>query len=259
MTFHDLHIPGQPFVLANAWDTGTAKLLAGLGAKAIATSSAAHAFTLGRTDGKITLDEALKHATALAGALDVALAVDFEDGFAEGPADFAGILTRVAATGAAGISIEDWRRDGVPYPFEVAVARIEAAAEACRAQGLHLTARADGVMHGAYDVAEGIRRLTAFAEVGADCLYAPVLPDDDAIRRVVAIGPPVNVLAIGRTLEHDLPHYAELGVARVSLGSTMMRMTQRAILDAAGPVLAEGRITALRHASPAEEVDRLLD
>ena len=259
MTFHDLHVPGDPFVLANAWDRGTARLLEGLGAKAVATSSAAHAFTLGRTDGKVTLDEALEHAAALAGAVEVPLAIDFEDGFAAAPEDFDGIVGRVAATGAAAISVEDWDWQGGPYPFDAAIARIEAAAAACRAHGVHLTARADGVMHGAYDVAEAVRRLTAFAAAGADCLYAPVLPGDDAIRSVVAIGPPVNVLAAGRTLGADLSHYAALGVARVSLGSTLCRLAQRALLDAAGPLLAEGRITALRHEPPAREVDRFLD
>ena len=259
MTFHDLHVPGEPFVLANAWDRGTARLLAGLGARAVATSSAAHAFTLGRADGKVTLDEALSHAAALAASVDVPLAIDFEDGFAAGPSDFPGILDRVAATGAAGISIEDWTWEGGAYPFEAAVARIKAAASAARERGIHLTARADGVMHGAYDVSEAVRRLAAFAKAGADCLYAPVLPDDEAIRAVVAIGKPVNVLAAGGTLERDLDHYAALGVARVSLGSTLARVAQRAVLDAAGPLLSEGRITALRHASPARAVDRFLD
>ncbi|MGR3540400.1 MAG: isocitrate lyase/PEP mutase family protein [Hasllibacter sp.] len=258
MTFHELHVPGDPFVLANAWDRGTAKLLEGLGARAVATSSAAHAFTLGRVDGKVALDEALDHAADLAGAVDVPLAIDFEDGFARGPAEFDAVLSRVAATGAAAISVEDWDR-AAPYPFEEARARIEAAARACRAHGIHLTARADGVMHGVHDVAEAVRRLTAFAEAGADCLYAPVLPDDEAIRAVVAIGRPVNVLAAGKTLEADLSHYAALGVARVSLGSTLARLAQRAVLDAAGPLLSEGRITGLRHAPPAAEVDRFLD
>ncbi|WP_106160284.1 isocitrate lyase/phosphoenolpyruvate mutase family protein [Hasllibacter halocynthiae] len=258
MNLRDLHVPGDSFVLANAWDRGTARLFEGLGAKAVATSSVAHAFTLGRTDGAVTLDEALGQAAALAGAVDVPLAIDFEDGFARVPEDFVGIVARAAATGAAGISVEDHRRDAAPYPLEEAVARVGAAAAACRAQGLHLTARADGVMHGAYDVAEAVRRLTAFAGAGADCLYAPALPDDDAIRRIVAIGPPVNVLAAGDALGSDLAHYAALGVARVSLGSTPMRLVQRTLLDAAAPLLGEGRITALRHAPPADEVDRFL-
>ena len=258
--FADLHRPGDPFVLVNVWDAGTARLAEGLGAKAVATSSAAHAFTLGRTDGGVTLEEALDHSAALAAAVSVPLAIDFEDGFAEAPEDVAANVRRAAGTGAAGVSVEDWRRTGGgTYDAGLAADRIAAAAEASRAAGLHLTARADGVMHGAYDVAEAVRRLSAFADAGADCLYAPVLPDAGALAEVVAIGRPVNGLAAGRWLEWNVADWSSAGVARVSLGSSLARYVQRAILDAAGPMIAEGRLTALRHDAPAHEVDRFLD
>ena len=258
-TFADMHRPGAPFVLVNVWDVGTARLAEGLGAKAIATSSAAHAFTLGRTDGGVTMDEALAHARALAEAVSIPLAIDFEDGFAEGPDEVAANVGRAAETGAVGVSIEDWRRvGGGAYDALLAAERIAAAAETARASGLHLTARADGVMHGAYDVAEAVRRLSSFAGAGADCLYAPMLPDEVALAEVAAIGRPVNALAAGRWIDWDLPDWAAAGVARVSLGSTLARYAQRAILDAARPMIADGRLSALRHGSPASEVDRYL-
>ena len=257
--FADLHRPGEPFVLVNVWDAGTARVAEGLGAAAIATSSAAHAFTLGRTDGGVTLDDALGHAAILARAVSIPLSVDFEDGFADAPERIADNVRRVAETGASGVSVEDWRREGGgAYDAGLAAERIAAAAEAARVAGLHLTARADGVMHGAYDVAEAVRRLAAFAEAGADCLYAPVLPNGGALAEVVALGRPVNGLAAGRWLDWDLDDWAAAGVVRVSLGSSLARHVQRALMDAAIPVVAQGRLSALRHRPVADEIDRLL-
>lgn len=257
--FSDLHRPGAPFVLVNVWDVGTARLAEGLGAMAIATSSAAQAFTLGRTDGGVTLDECLAHAAALADAVSVPLAIDFEDGFAERPEAVAANVGRAAATGAAGISIEDWRGDGGgAFEPTLAAERIAAASEAARATGLHLTARADGVMHGAYGVDAAVRRLDAFARAGADCLYAPVLPDEGALAEVVALGRPVNGLAAGDWLRWDLSDWARAGVARVSLGSTLARFAQRTLLDAVRTLIDDGRLTALRHKPVADEIDRFL-
>ena len=257
--FADLHRPGEPFVLINVWDAGSARVAEGLGAAAVATSSAAHAFTLGRIDGGVTLEEALGHAAMLARTVSIPLSIDFEDGFAEAPDGVAANVRRAAETGAAGVSIEDWRREGGgTYDAGLAAERIAAAVEAAHAAGLHLTARADGVMHGAYDVAEAVRRLAAFAEAGADCLYAPVLPDDAALAEVVALGRPVNGLAAGRWLDRDLADWAAAGVARVSLGSSLARFLQRALMDAAGPLIAGGRLSALRHDPVADEIDRLL-
>jgi 2-methylisocitrate lyase-like PEP mutase family enzyme len=257
--FHDLHRPGEPFVLVNVWDRGTARLAAGTGARAVATSSAALAFTLGRPDGGATLEDTLAHAEALAGAAGIPLAIDFEDGFAEAPSDVARNVARAAETGAAGVSVEDWRRDGSgAYGGAEAVERVAAAVEAARAAGLHLTARADGVLRRAYDVAEAVRRLSAFAEAGADCLYAPMLPDEGAMAEVVAIGPPVNALAAGPWLDWDLSRWAGAGVARVSLGSTLASLVQRAALDGARAA-AEGRLPALAHATPAREIAPMLE
>lgn len=255
--FADLHVPGDPFILANAWDAGSAKVLAALGARAVATSSAAHAFTLGRTDGQVTLDEALDHARTLAEAVSVPVAIDFEAGFGATPEDVAEAVRAAAGTGAAGISIEDW--DGTrPYDRSEAVDRLAAAAEAARDTDLHLTARADGVMHGAYDMAEALARLSAFADAGADCLYAPLVPDWAALAEVVAIGRPVNALAAGPWLAYDLEAFAKAGVARVSLGSSLARALQRDLVARAGPLLASGRITALSHDSVAARIDAMM-
>ena len=257
--FHELHRPGRPFLLVNVSDAGTARVAAALGAKAIATSSAAHAFTLGRHDGGTTLDEALEHAAALAAATPLPLAIDFEDGFAATPEGVAANVRRAAGTGAAGVSVEDWRRDGAgAYGAAEAAERVAAAAEAARAAGLHLVARADGVMHGAYGVPEAVRRLRAFAEAGADCLYAPALPDAAALAEVVALGRPVNVLAAGPWLEWDMARFAAAGVARVSLGSALARRLQRTLLDALGPALAEGRLAPLEAPGTAAAIDAML-
>lgn len=253
--FHDLHRPGEPFVLVNVWDRGTARVAAGLGARALATSSAAHAFALGRSDGGVTLDEALAHAADLAAATDLPLSVDFEDGYAREPEGVARNVARVIETGAAGVSIEDWDR-GAPHDFALAVDRIAAAAGA--KGDLVLCARADGVMYGAYDVAEAVRRSAAFAEAGADVLYAPVLPDAGALAEIVALGKPVNGLAAGAWLDWTLDDWAAAGVARVSLGSSLARRLQRTLLDTLEPMLGRGDLPALRHASAAAEIDKHL-
>lgn len=257
MTFHDLHRPGEPFVLINVWDAGGARVAAGLGARALATSSAAHAFTLGRPDGGVTLGDVLEHAGRLAAASDLPLAIDFEDGFAAEPEGVAANVARAAETGAAGVSIEDWRRDGSgAHDAGLATERIAAAAEAARAAGLHLTARADGVMRGAYDAGEAVRRLSAFAGAGADCLYAPMLPADAALAEVVGLGPPVNALAAGPWCR-PLAEFAALGVARVSLGSTLASLTQRALFDGARAAVS-GDLGALAHPSPDGEIAPML-
>ena len=258
-TFRDLHRPGAPFVLVNVWDAGTARVAAGSGAVAIATSSAALAFTLGRRDGGATLGDTLAHATTLAAATDLPLAIDFEDGFAPDPAGVAANVARAAETGAAGVSVEDWCRDGTgAHDATLAAERVAAAAEAAHASGLHLTARADGVLRRAYDTAEAVRRLTAFAEAGADCLYAPMLPDAGALAEVVAIGRPVNALAAGPWLDWDLARHAEAGVARVSLGSTLSGVAQRAVLDGTRAAV-EGRFPALAHDASGRDVDAMLE
>lgn len=263
MSFRGLHTPGDPFILANAWDVGSAKMLAALGAPAIATSSAAHAFTLGRPDGGlVSRDEALAHAEDLVAAVNVPVSGDFENGFGHDPDTCAETVRLSAEIGLAGISIEDAAvPDDRAYPFDEAVARIRAAAAAARALpgDFILVARADGVMNGHYDIDEALRRIRAFDEAGADCLYVPMPKTMDDLSRVIAAtGKPVNVLVAGPYAKHSRADYAAMGAARLSLGSALARVTHRAILDAGQAMFGEGDFSPLSAAMPGADVDKLL-
>lgn len=263
MSFRDLHQPGKPFILANAWDAGSAKMLAALGAPAIATSSAAHAFTLGRTDGgTVTRDETLAHAADLVAAVNVPVSGDFENGFGHAPEDCAETVRLSAKVGLYGISIEDAALpDDHAYSFDEAVARIEAAAAAARAlpKDFVLVARADGVMNGQYDIDEALRRIRAFDAAGADCLYVPMPKTPEDLRRVIqATEKPVNVLVAGPYAATSRTEFAAMGAARLSLGSALARVTHRAIHDAANAMFTNGDFTPLSQAMPGADVDRLL-
>lgn len=264
MTFRDLHKPGNPFILANAWDAGSAKMLARLGAPAIATSSAAHAFTLGRPDGgHVTRDEALTHAESLVAAVDVPVSGDFENGFGHSPEDCAETVRLSAEIGLAGISIEDAAFPGdEAYPFDEAVERIRAAAAAARAlpDDFVFVARADGVMNGHYDIDEALRRIRAFDEAGADCLYVPLPKTMDDLKRVIgATSKPVNVLVAGLYAQHSRAEYAALGAARLSLGSALARVTHKAIYDAGTAMFGDGDFTILAGGMPGSEVDKFMN
>lgn len=261
--FRALHRRGDPFILANAWDLGSAKMLAAMGAKAIATSSAAHAFTLGRPDGgTITRDEALTHASQMAAAVNLPVQGDFENGFGDAPETCAETVRLAAEAGLAGICIEDTALpDQSAYDFDLAVERIRAAVGAARALGSDfvLTARADGVMIGAYDMAEALRRIRAFADAGADCLYVPLPPTMDDIARICAATPvPVNVLAAGDFANRTLADFAAAGAARISLGSALARVTHRAILEAAGPMFENGQFSGLTRGVSGAAIDEML-
>lgn len=260
--FRDLHRKGDPFVLANAWDAGSARVLAALGARAIATSSAAHAFTLGRPDGgTVTRDESLAHAQALVAAVDVPVSGDFENGFGAAPDTCAETVRLAAEVGLAGISIEDAAfPDDSAYPRDEAVERIRAAAAAARAlpRDFVLCARADGVMNGHYDMDEALARIRAFDAAGADCLYVPLPPTmDDLARVVAATDKPVNVLVAGPFARYTRADYARMGAARLSLGSALARVTHRALVEA-GQAALDGDFTPLGQGMPGAEIDRLL-
>jgi 2-methylisocitrate lyase-like PEP mutase family enzyme len=260
-TFRALHRPGSPFILANAWDRGSARMLVALGAQAVATSSAAHAFTLGQTDG-VTRDQALAHAADLVAAVPVPVQGDFENGFGAAPGTCAETVRLAAEAGLAGICIEDTDLPGTaPYPFDLAVERIRAAAAAARAlpQDFVLTARADGVMLGSYDMAEATRRLRAFGAAGADCLYAPLVPDLDQIAALCrAVDQPVNVLVAGAMARHSLADFAAAGVARLSLGSSLARATHRVIHDAGAAMFGVGDFSPLLAGMSGDQVDSFL-
>jgi 2-methylisocitrate lyase-like PEP mutase family enzyme len=230
--FRDLHRDGL-FVMPNPWDIGSAKLLASLGFAALATTSSGHAVSLGRPDRHVTLDELIEHATALAQAVDVPLNVDAEYCFAEDTAGIADTVARLAHTGAAGFSIEDFnpvakRIDSIGRATE----RVGAAAAAARRYGLILTARAENHICGIQDLDDTIRRLTAYRDAGAEVVYAPGLTELDDIARVVsAVGIPVNVLLLAKG-----PSIAELtaaGVRRVSTGGALARAAYDGLSQAA--------------------------
>ena len=261
--FRDLHRPGDPFILANAWDIGSAKMLVALGAEAIATSSAAHAFTLGRPDmGNVTRDEALSHAADLVAAVNVPVSGDFENGFGEAPDTVAETVRLAAEVGLAGISIEDTDLPSVtPYNFDLAVERIRAAAAAARTlpNDFVLVARADGIMNGQYDIEEAFRRLKAFEDAGADCLYAPMPATMDDLKRICAsTSLPINALAAGPYAKVSKAAFAEAGVARISLGSALARVTHRAIKDAADAMFGNGDFSLLSNGISGGVIDKLL-
>ncbi|MFQ6548932.1 isocitrate lyase/phosphoenolpyruvate mutase family protein [Aestuariibius sp. 2305UL40-4] len=261
-TFRALHVPGDPFLMVNVWDAGTAKVMAAMGAQALATSSAALAYILGRPDGgTVTRDEALAHAQDIAAATPLPVQGDFENGFGEAPDICAETVRLAAEAGLAGICIEDTALpDQSAYDRALAVERIRAAAAAARAlpKDFVLTARADGLLTGAYDEAEATARLQAFEEAGADCLYAPLPPDMDALARLTAaVNAPVNALVVGAFAKEPRSAYAEIGVARLSLGSALARATQRTILEAAEAMFG-GDFTPLTRTAPSSKIDAML-
>ena len=262
-SFRALHRPGNPFILANAWDAGSAKMLAALGAPAIATSSAAHAFTLGRPDlGHVTRDEALAHAQDLVAAVKVPVSGDFENGFGDTPEICAETVRLAAEIGRAGISIEDMALpEPVPYDFELGVERIRAAAAAARTlpDDFVLVARADGIMHGVYDINEAIRRIRAYEAAGADCVYVPMTATfADLARICAAVAVPVNALAVGQYVTYGHADFARIGVARISIGSALARVTHGVIRDTAQAMFGNGEFTPLSAAMSGNDVDDLL-
>jgi 2-methylisocitrate lyase-like PEP mutase family enzyme len=230
------------FIMPNAWDVGSAKLLVSLGFPAIATTSAGHAATLGRMDQHVSLEELLGHVTTLVEAVDVPVSVDSERCFADDPAGVAVNVERIAGTGAAGLSIEDYLPGTGIEPVEVATERVAAAAEVARSTGMVLTARAENYLYGIDDIDDTIARLISYRQAGADVVYAPWLRDIDAIRRIVVeTGAPVNVLA-----RFDVPaivELAEAGVRRMSTGGNLALAAYGAAAAAARELLAEGTST----------------
>ena len=260
--FRELHQSGC-FVIPNPWDIGSARLLAQLGFKALATTSSGFAWTLGRRDNQITLDESLGYQRAIASSVEIPVNADFEGGFAVDPDDVAANVTRAAATGVAGLSIEDSTGDvSTPlYDFSLAVDRIRAARRALDAAGgrVLLTARSEGFIAGRPDLAETIRRLTSFADAGADCLYAPglrALADIEAVVQSVA-PKPVNVLvSSGFT---TLAALAEAGVRRISVGGALARTAWAGFLAAAREIAQHGTFAGLAAAIPSSEIERAFE
>ena len=258
--FRALHAAGC-FALPNAWDAGSARLMAGLGFEAVASTSAGLAFMLGRRDGEaaISRDEALGNARDLVRAVDLPVSADLEDGFGPAPEDVAATVAGAIAAGLCGCTIEDTTADPAApiHGFDAAVARVAAGVRAARAapHPFVLTARAENFLHGRADLDDTIRRLVGFAEAGADCLYAPGLPDEDAIAAVVrAVAPrPVNVLIGPRSGAVPFARLAALGVRRVSVGGAIARAAYGAALEA-GQALLAGDMPAIAALTPSRRI-----
>ena len=258
-TFHHLHESGC-FVIPNPWDPGSARVLAQLGFVALATTSAGLAWSLGRQDTGVSLDEALAHFRAIVDAVDVPVNADFEGGFAIEPAGVAANVARAITTGIAGLSIED--STGVAssplFDFALSVERIKAARREIDdgATRIVLTARSEGFIVGRPDLKETIRRLTAYAEAGADCLYAPGLRSKDEIVAVVkAVAPKaVNVL-VGSDFA-TVAELADMGVRRISVGGALARAAWTGFLQAATEISQRGTFTSLGAAVPFAEVNK---
>jgi 2-methylisocitrate lyase-like PEP mutase family enzyme len=245
--------------MPNPWDVGSARLLAGLGFRALATTSAGFAWTLGKSDKDVTVDAVLEHLRSIAASVDLPVNADFEGGYAIDPAGVAANVARASETGIAGLSIEDSSSNPSEplLDFELSVARIRAARKAIDERGGHvlLTARSEGFVVGRPDLPETIRRLQAYADAGADCLYAPRLRTVEEIAAVVkAVAPkPVNVLA-----ERDLASLktlADLGVRRISVGGSLARVAWGAFLAAAKEIAEQGTFSGLARGIPFVEID----
>jgi 2-methylisocitrate lyase-like PEP mutase family enzyme len=242
--FRALH-EGEPFVIPNPWDAGSARVLEALGFKALATTSSGFAFTLGRLDANTTLDEVAAHVEALSSATDLPVSVDLENGYGPDPESAAGAITRVAAAGAVGGSIEDYDPDGHLYEPEHASERVAAAAEAAKRLGFPfvLTGRAENHIRGNPDLDDTIARLQAYERAGADVLYAPGLRSADEIRRVCdEVSRPVNVLARPNLTAEEI---FGAGAQRISVGGALTWVAVSAFTEAATAIRERGDFSAL--------------
>jgi methylisocitrate lyase len=259
--FRELHASGC-FVIPNPWDAGSARMLQGLGFKALASTSSGMAWSMGLTDYEVELEPVLAHLASLNGASDLPLNADFENGFADEPQGVAQNVTRALAAGVAGLSIEDTtRRPGKPlYETALAVERVRAAKAAIEAEGTGavLVGRAEGVLFGHMGVSDTIDRLVALAEAGADCLYAPGLKTaDDIAAAVKAVAPkPLNVLAGFVPL--TVAQYADLGVRRISVGGSLARSAYSGLVKAARRIVEDGNFDVMLDAVPGREISGLL-
>jgi 2-methylisocitrate lyase-like PEP mutase family enzyme len=261
-TFRRLHESGC-FVIPNPWDVGSARMLARLGFPALATTSSGFAWSLGRRDNHVTLDDALAHFRSMAESVEVPVNGDFEGGFATAPEQVGANVLKATATGVAGLSIEDSTgHEARPLlDLTLAVERIRAARRAIddSKTGVLLVGRSEGFIVGRPDLSETIRRLTAYAQAGADCLYAPGIRTRAEIAAVVsAVAPkPVNVL-VGSDFT-TVGELAEMGVRRISVGGALARAAWTGFLEAAGEIAERGSFVALGQALPFAEINGAFD
>lgn len=258
--FRKLHESGC-FIIPNPHDAGTARALQHLGFKALASTSAGFAWTLGRPDNKVTVDDVCRHLTEICAAVDIPVNADFEDGFAHEPTKVGVNVARAVKTGVSGLSIEDYTGDSAKPLFDraLAVERIKAAREAIDADksGVLLTGRCEAFLRGEKDLNLVIDRLTAYAEAGADCLYAPGISTKEEISAVVkAVAPkPVNLLVFG--MDHSLEQAGSLGVRRISVGGSLSRMAWAGFMKAAKEMAEKGTFTEFANGYPGAELNKM--
>jgi len=262
--FRALHAGHRAFVIANAWDAGSARVLHALGFPALATSSGACAGTLGRRDGQVTRDEAIAHAKAIVEATPLPVSADLEKGFGDRPEDAAETIRLAAAAGLAGGSIEDATGDAAKpiYDLSLATERIAAAAAAARAAGFAfvLTARSENYLRGNPDLDDTIRRLQAYEKAGADVLMAPGLPDIASVREVCsAVSGPVNFMAGIRGKSFSVAELEEAGVRRISLATSLYRAAMTGLVQAAREVREQGRFGYLDGTLSTPDLNKYFD
>jgi 2-methylisocitrate lyase-like PEP mutase family enzyme len=250
-------------VIANPWDGGSARILAGLGFQALATSSGAAAGVLGRRDGKITRDEALGQARLIVAATDLPVSADLEKGFGDAPSVVAETVTLAAQAGLVGCSIEDatGNKEKPLYAFRDAVERVKAAAQAAKrvAFPFTLTARAENFLRGNPDLDDTIQRLQAFEKAGADVLFAPGLPDLDAVRKLCqSLGRPVNFMVGIKGKSFSVAELEAAGVRRISLASSLWRASMTGLVEAAREVKEQGTFGYLERSLATPDLYRFL-
>jgi 2-methylisocitrate lyase-like PEP mutase family enzyme len=256
--FRALHAAPGAFVIANPWDAGSARILASLGYKALATSSGAMAGTFGRRDGRVTRDEALAHAKAIVEATDLPVSADLEKCFADAPREAAETIRLAAAVGLAGGSIEDatGSKEQPLFDFSQSVERVHAAVEISRREGFVLTARTECFLRGKPDLAEVIKRLQAYEKAGADVLMAPGLPDLEAVRAVCkAITKPLNFMAGIRGKSFTVAELEAAGVKRISVATSYYRAAMSGLVEGAKEVMERGSFAYLDRAMTTPELN----
>ena len=261
--FHALHRGAEPFILANAFDAGSARILAGLGFEALATTSGGFAGTLGRCDGEVTRDEALDHARAVVDAVDLPVSADLENGFGHEPEAAAKTVTQAAEAGLVGCTIEDYTGDADNpfYDREMAAERIAAAAEAAGSVGFRftLTARSECFIRGLPDLDEVIARLQAYERAGADVLMAPALPNMAAVGAVCrAVSKPVNFMAGVAGKSFPVADLAAAGVRRISLATSLYRAAMSGVVAAATEAMEKGTFSYVDGVMSSPEVARYM-
>ena len=260
-TFAQLHQQPGAFLIPNPWDIGSAKVLQSMGFKALATTSSGLAYTLGRADGEVTLEEKLTHCSALAQNTTIPINADFENGFADDPETVAVNLLKVASTGIAGCSIEDYSRDShCLYDFSLAVERVQAAAAAVATLKIpfQLTARAENLLRGVDDLDDTIKRLQAFEAAGANVLYAPGIRSLQQLQQVTsAINAPFNVLA-PFIPDASVTEFAAAGAKRISIGGALNWAAVAPLLKAGQEMIAQGTFTWTAATASGSEVKKLL-